>query len=65
MALALATAPLLLTGIETTVNFYLKGQFQLVWSLIVSIPCLLLALLALVLDRRRHFKNEMRKRLHL
>ena len=65
VALALATAPLLLTGIETTVNFYLKGQFQLVWSLIVSIPCLLLALLALVLDRRRHFKNEMRKRLHL
>ncbi len=65
VALALATAPVLLVGIEITVNFYLMGHFRLAWSLIVSIPCLILALLALVLDRRRHFKDEMRKRLHM
>ena len=50
--------------IERAVDFYLDGQVDLFWSLLVSLPCLLLALLLLVLDRRRRFKAQMRKRLH-
>ena len=52
-------------GIELAVNQFLKGAWQLTWSLIVSVPCLILALLVLVLDRRQRFKEEMRKRLHM
>ena len=65
VALALALSPLLLVGIELAVNQFLKGAWQLTWSLIVSVPCLILALLVLVLDRRQRFKEEMRKRLHM
>lgn len=63
-AAAVITVPLLLAGIEAAVDFYLDGQVDLFWSLLVSLPCLLLALLLLVLDRRRRFKAQMRKRLH-
>lgn len=55
-AAAVITVPLLLAGIEAAVDFYLDGQVDLFWSLLVSLPCLLLALLLLVLDRRRRFK---------
>ena len=65
VALALALSPLLLVGIELAVNQFLKGAWQLTWSLIVSVPCLILALLVLVLDRRQRVKEEMRKRLHM
>ena len=42
--------------IERAVDFYLDGQVDLFWSLLVSLPCLLLALLLLVLDRRRRLR---------
>ena len=64
-AAAVITVPLLLAGIEATLDFYLDGRVALFWSLLVSLPCLLLALLLLVLDRRKRFKAQMRKRLHL
>lgn len=63
-AVVLATIPFFLVGVEISVSLYLKGHIRLVWSLIVSIPCLILALLMLVLNRRQRFKDEMRKRLH-
>ena len=45
---------------------FLSGwKVVLFWSLLVSLPCLLLALLLLVLDRRKRFKAQMPKRLHL
>lgn len=65
IAVVLATIPFFLVGVEMCINRYLDGRFRLVWSLVVSIPCLLLAALLLVLDRRQRFKAEMRKRLHL
>lgn len=64
-ALALATVPLLLFGIEACVDHFLDGHIQLLWSFIVAIPCVLLALILLLLGRRERFKNQMKKRLHM
>ena len=38
---------------------------SLLWSFVVSIPCLILALLLVVLGRRERFRQQMRKRLHM
>lgn len=65
MATAVASVPLLLFGIEIIVDRYLTGTFSILWSYFVAIPCLILALLLLVLDRRQRFKNQMKKRLHM
>ncbi|HIW74721.1 MAG TPA: zinc ribbon domain-containing protein [Firmicutes bacterium] len=64
-ALAVATVPLFLVGLEVCLDRYLDGRVSLSWSFIVSVPCLLFALLLVVLDRRERFKREMRKRLHM
>lgn len=64
VAVVLATSPVLLVGVELAVNLYLEGHVRLGWSLIVSIPCLILAALMLVLGRRQRFRDEMRRRLH-
>ena len=63
-ALAVGTVPLLLFGIECSVDYFLGGEISLLWSYFVAIPCVLLALLLLVLDRRERFKQQMKKRLH-
>lgn len=65
VAAALITTPVLLIGLEIFLDHFLTGRVHLVWSWIVAIPCVVLALLLLVLDRRQRFKQEMRKRLHL
>ena len=64
-AVAVATVPLLLIGIEICLDLYLDGGVNQLWSYFVMIPCLLLAALLLVLDRRQAFKSQMRKRLHM
>ena len=46
-------------------DLFLDGGVHLLWSYFVMIPCLLLAALLLVLDRRQAFKSQMRKRLHM
>ena len=56
---------LLLVGIEICVDNFLSGSVSLFWSLLVSVPCLILALLLLAFDRRKRFKEQMKKRLHL
>lgn len=63
-AVAIATVPLLLVGIEAIIDRYLNHTVDLLWSYFVSIPCLLIALLLLVLNRRERFKQQMHKRLH-
>ena len=65
MALVLASVPLLLIGVEVCLDLYLSGTVSLLWSFVVSIPCLILALLLVVLGRRERFRQQMRKRLHM
>ena len=64
-AAIVATIPLLLIGLEVSLDRYLADPVSLLWSYIVSIPCLILALLLIVVDRRQRFKEAMRKRLHM
>ena len=61
VAMALATVPILLIGIEICVDIFLEGTFQILWSYFVAIPCLILVLLLLVLDRRERFKETNEK----
>ncbi|MCI8554161.1 MAG: hypothetical protein HFJ80_04360 [Clostridiales bacterium] len=65
MAAAVASSILLLVGTEAVVDSYLDGRVALFWSLLVSTPCLVLALLLLAFDRRKRFKEQMKKRLHM
>lgn len=65
MALVLASVPLLLVGVEVCLDLFLDGRVSLLWSFVVSIPCLILALLLVVLGRRERFRQQMRKRLHM
>lgn len=64
-AMAIATAPVMLIGIEICLDLFLDGTVSLLWSYLVSIPCLIVALLLVVIDRRQRFKEEMHKRLHM
>ena len=57
-----ALAALLCVLIDLTVNLYLQRAPVISWSLFVLAPCLILALVALVLNRRARFKEEMRRR---
>lgn len=63
-AVAIATVPVLLVGIEIIIDLFLNNAVELFWSYLVSIPCLLIAALLLVLNRRERFKQQMHKRLH-
>lgn len=65
VAFAVATVPVMLIGIEICLDLYLDGAVSLLWSYLVSIPCLIFALLLVVIDRRQRLKEEMRKRLHM
>lgn len=64
-AVGMASTLVLLFGIEICVNRYLGQPVHLSWSLIVAIPCIILTLLLLLLGRREHFKEQMKKRLHI
>lgn len=57
--------PCLPLGIEIILDLYLQGQITLQWSFFVAIPCLILALLLLLLGRRERFRSQMKKRLHM
>ena len=62
LAGVLTAAALLCVLIDLTVNLYLQRAPVISWSLFVLAPCLILALVALVLNRRARFKEEMRRR---
>ena len=57
----LLTAGMLCVVIDMIINLYL-GKLMLHWSLFVLAPCILLALAALVLNRRARFKEEVKRR---
>ena len=64
-AAVLFTMPLLPLGIEIILDLYLQHTVTLQWSYFVAIPCLILALLLLLLGRRERFRTQMKKRLHM
>lgn len=49
--------------VEVFVDLYALGRVSLEWSLFVLIPCLLLALLTKLLDRKEKLKQEILKRM--
>ncbi len=64
-AAVLFTTPLMPLGIEIILDLYLQHTVTLQWSYFVAIPCLILALLLLLLGRRERFRTQMKKRLHM
>ena len=64
-AVVMASLSVLPVGIEMIIDSYLSGAILLQWAVFVAIPCLILALLMLVLGRRERFKEQMKKRLHM
>lgn len=64
-AVVMVTLSVLPVGIEMIIDSYLSGVIRLQWAIFVTIPCLILALLMLVLGRREQFKEQMKKRLHM
>lgn len=58
----LAAAGLLCGAIDLTVSRYLGQTPLLYWSLFVCVPCLILAIVSLVINKRVQFKEEMRRR---
>ena len=59
-AVVLFTAPCLPLGIEIILDLYLQGQITPAVVLFVAIPCLILALLLLLLGRRERFRSQMK-----
>ncbi len=63
-AIFLMCAGLFCVCVEFIIKHYRDAAFSLpVWSLYVLVPCMLLSLVASILERRKHWKEEVRKRL--
>ncbi len=56
---------LLIVVIEIVTDLYISSVAQLEWSVIVFIPLVLLATAALVVDRKRNVKDEIKKKFHM
>jgi len=60
-----------LVAVEITTDVYHSylaagaGEFSLGWSLFLSIPCLIFAVLWLLVDRKRSMKEGLKKRFHV
>lgn len=55
----------LLVGVELITNGYLGKALSLRWSLPVLIPCVLIALVCIVIGRKIRLRNTIKKRLHM
>lgn len=62
-AAALLGVPFLVIGIEITVDLYSEGTVRLLWSWIVSIPCLVIAAVLLLLFRQARLRSQLHRRL--
>ena len=54
----------LLSAVEIITDAYLKEPIVFDWSPLVMIPCALLALIYIIIERKKHWKNSLRKRFH-
>jgi hypothetical protein len=64
-AVCLLLIGLLLVGIELITDAYLRHPVGLEWSPLVLIPCAILALIYLIIDRKKRLKSDLKKRLHM
>ena len=55
----------LMVAIEIATDVYHKDQFSLEWSIFLTIPCIILAVACMLLDRKRAVKENIKKRLHV
>ncbi|MDO4732343.1 MAG: hypothetical protein Q4B50_02335 [Bacillota bacterium] len=49
--------------VEVTIDFFVARQLTMNWALFVLVPCLTLALAALILDSKQKLKDEILKRM--
>jgi len=63
LAAVLFASGLLTVSIELILDAYLKGPIIPKWSLYAFVPCVFLGLCAAVLQHRRNFKEQIKKRL--
>ncbi|MBS5645538.1 MAG: zinc ribbon domain-containing protein [Clostridiales bacterium] len=60
--LLLGVASILVDGV---IHHFIAGSFAPFWSLFVCIPCLVFAILFMMLERKQKLKDEIRRRLFL
>jgi hypothetical protein len=65
LSLLMAMVSLLVILLEGVTDLRVSGEIRLNWSPIVVAPCLILALISIVVSRKRRLKNSLRKRFHV
>ena len=54
-----------IVALEVITDLYISGGVSLLWSLIVLAPCALLALLCIILKRKKQLKDELKRRFYI
>ena len=61
----LISIALMMPLLEALLDLYFKHTVMLFWSWFITAPCLTAAALLILLNKNKHFREEMSKRLHL
>ena len=56
--------PVLCIGIECFIHFYFESPLRLTWSLIVTAPCIVVAIILITVLSKKRLREEVRRRLH-
>ena len=64
-AMALLAVPPMVIGIELALDLYIDKSIYLIWSWIVSIPCVILATVLFLIFRQAKLRSELERRLFL
>ena len=65
MAVVICSIAMWVVAFEMVLNRYAQRNLRPNWSIAVGVACLVLSALFMVIDRRKRWKDEMRKRLHM
>jgi hypothetical protein len=65
VAAVLATAGILVVGVEIILNIHQLHMLRVSWSLLALLPCVAVALAFLSIARRQSIREEIKRRLHL
>lgn len=55
----------MVVAVEIVTDYYLSREIHLSWSLIALVPCALLALLYVIIQRKNKLKNSLKKRFRM
>lgn len=64
-AVLFITIGALVVAVEIVTDYYLNREIALSWSLIALVPCALLALLYVIVQRKNGLKNSLKKRFRM